>query len=174
MSSALTLEALAPLVTVDARFDWRRLAEFFLTSRALDDLEEKKLFPEKKILYQFSARGHELGQVLLGTLLNHPHDAASGYYRSRALMLTLGLTVEDALASGMAKAGGISGGRDIGVVFNLPRKNAATVLPMAGGVGTQYTTAAGWARAIVYYRDTLGDSSYQNAIAVASGGDGSV
>ncbi len=48
------------------------------------------------------------------------------------------------------------------------------VLPMAGGVGTQYTPTAGWARAIVYYRDTLGDASYRNSIAVAFGGDGSV
>src|ERR1700756_2527446 len=108
---------------LDSRFDWKRVARIFLTSRALDDLEEKKLFPEKKILYQFSARGHELGQILLGSLLNHPHDAAGAYYRSRPLLLTLGLTPEDALSSGMAKAGGISDGRDIGVVFNLPQKN---------------------------------------------------
>ncbi len=164
----------APSIGVDARFDWKRLARIFLTSRALDDLEEKKLFPEKKILYQFSARGHELGQILLGSLLTGAHDAASGYYRSRPLLLTLGLTPGDALASGMAKAGGVSDGRDIGVVFNLPRKNGAQLLPMAGGVGTQYTTTAGWARAIRYYAETLGDSSYQGAIAVALGGDGSV
>jgi len=91
-----------------------------LISRTLDDLEESTLLPEKKILYQFSARGHELAQVLLGTLLTHKHDAASGYYRSRPLLLTLGLTVEDALKSGLAKGGGISDGRDIGVVFNMP------------------------------------------------------
>ncbi len=48
------------------------------------------------------------------------------------------------------------------------------ILPMAGGVGTQYTTTAGWARAIVYYQDTLGDRSYSGSIAVALGGDGSV
>ncbi|MGH9519648.1 MAG: thiamine pyrophosphate-dependent enzyme, partial [Terriglobales bacterium] len=45
---------------------------------------------------------------------------------------------------------------------------------MAGGVGTQYTTTAGWARSIVYHRDTLGDASYQGALAVALGGEGSV
>src|SRR5581483_2396784 len=160
--------------SVDARFNWRRVAKLALASRALDQLEETKLFPEKKILYQFSARGHELEQILLGTLLTQPHDAAGAYYRCRPLMLTLGLTLTDALASGMAKSGGVSDGRDIGVVFNLPRINGPTVLPMAGGVGTQYTTTAGWARAIRYYRDTLRDSNYDGAIAVALGGDGSV
>ncbi len=160
--------------SVDTRFDWGHVARLFLRSRKLDDLEETKLLPEKKILYQFSARGHELGQILLGCLLTRPHDAANGYYRSRPLLLTLGLSVEDALASGMAKSGGVSDGRDIGVVFNLPRAGGPVVLPMAGGVGTQYTTTAGWARAILYYRDSLGDASYRDSIAVALGGDGSV
>src|SRR3984957_6825952 len=102
-----------------ASVDWRRVVKTFLMSRALDDLEETKLLPEKKILYQFSARGHELGQILLGMLLTKPHDAVSGYYRSRPLLLTLGLRVADALKSGLGKGGGIRGGRGIGVVFNM-------------------------------------------------------
>ena len=154
--------------------DWRRVAKTFLVSRALDELEETTLLPQKKILYQFSARGHELGQILLGMELTHKHDAASGYYRSRPLLLTLGLSVREALAGGMAKAGGLCDGRDIGVVFNFPNDNGCTVLPMAGGVGTQYTTTAGWAHAIRYYAETLGDESYQGAMAVVLGGDGSV
>lgn len=160
--------------SVDVRFDWRRVAKLALTSRALDHLEETKLFPEKKILYQFSARGHELGQILLATLLTQRHDAVGAYYRCRPLLLTLGLTPADALASGMAKSGGVTDGRDIGVVFNLPRNEGPIVLPAAGGVGTQYTTTTGWARAIRYYRDTLRDASYNGAIAIAIGGDGSV
>lgn len=73
-------------------FDWRRVARLFFTSRKLDEIEETKLLPERKILYQFSARGHELGQILLGCLLTRRHDAANGYYRSRPLLLTLGLS----------------------------------------------------------------------------------
>jgi 2-oxoisovalerate dehydrogenase E1 component len=157
-----------------ASVDWRRLVKTFLVSRALDDVEETKLLPEKKILYQFSARGHELGQILLGMLMTKPHDAVSGYYRSRPLMLTLGLSVADALKSGLGKGGGISDGRDIGVVFNMPGGGGATVLPMAGGVGTQYTTTAGWAHAIRYYSETLKDESYAGSIAAVLGGDGSV
>ncbi len=158
----------------DPRFDWRRVARLLLASRALDQLEETQLYPAKKVLYQFSARGHELGQILLGTLLRHEHDAASGYYRSRPLLLTLGLSPADALAGSMAKTGSVSEGRDIGAVYNLPRRRGAVVLPMAGGVGTQYTTTAGWARAITYYRDVLGDASYRGALAVALGGEASV
>jgi 2-oxoisovalerate dehydrogenase E1 component len=160
------------------RFDWARVAQRFLLSRALDELEETELLPAKKVLYQFSARGHELGQILLGSLLTHPHDAATGYYRSRPLLLTLGLSVADALKSGMGKGGGISDGRDIGVVFNMPggpeHGGKATVLPMAGGVGTQYTTTAGWAHAIKYRREVLHERAYDGAIAVVLGGDGSV
>jgi 2-oxoisovalerate dehydrogenase E1 component len=157
-----------------AAVDWRRVVKTFLVSRALDELEETKLLPEKKILYQFSARGHELGQILLGMLLTKPHDAASGYYRSRPLLLTLGFSVPDALKSGLGKGGGISDGRDIGVVFNMPNSDGVTVLPMAGGVGTQYTTTAGWAHAIRYHSETLKDASYSGSIAAVLGGDGSV
>ena len=166
--------AVETVVGVDARFDWTRVVKTFLLSRALDEVEETKLLPEKKILLQFSARGHELAQILLGTLLTERHDAASGYYRSRPFLLTLGFTAAEALKSGMGKSGGLSNGRDVGVTYNLPGAGGATVLPMAGGVGTQYTTTAGWAHAIRYYTETLKDESYAQSIAVVLGGDGSV
>lgn len=153
--------------------DWPRVARLLLTSRALDDLEERELVPAGKVRYQFSARGHELAQILLGLQLDHPRDGAAVYYRSRPLMLTLGLTAEEALAGSMARAGGTSGGRDIGVVFNMPSRGGATVLPMTGDVGGQYSPAAGWAQAIRYYRRVLGDPAYEGAIAVVLGGDGS-
>jgi 2-oxoisovalerate dehydrogenase E1 component len=96
-----------------------------------------------------------------------------GYYRSRPLLLCLGLTLEEALASTMMRVGGMSEGRDIGVVFNLPRKAGACVLPVCGGVGTQYTPAVGWAQALRYRSAVLGDKECQNSIAVAHGGDAS-
>lgn len=52
------------------------MAELLLLSRAIDDIEENELVPDKKILYQFSARGHELAQILLGMQLTDPNDAA--------------------------------------------------------------------------------------------------
>ena len=151
-----------------------------MVSRALDDVEEatnrnKASVPrEHLVLYQFSARGHEVAQVILGSLLTHPRDAASAYYRSRPLLLSLGLSIEDALASPLGRSGGFSDGRDIGVVCNLPRKDGPVVLPMSGDVGSQYTPAAGWAQSILYHRDVLGDASYKGAIAVVLGGEGSV
>src|SRR5579863_3242156 len=152
---------------------WRSVLRQMAISRALDDLEESTLVPQRKVLYQFSARGHELTQVLLGSRLTGPHDGVGAYYRSRPLLLTLGLKVEEALASTMMRVGGMSEGRDIGVVFNLPRKSGACVLPVCGGVGTQYTPAVGWAQALRYRAEVLGDEQYANSIAVAHGGEAS-
>lgn len=155
-------------------FDWQEVARLALVSRLMDELEETDLAPKGQVTYQFSARGHELGQLLVAQLLTRPFDAASVYYRSRPFMLASGLTTEEAFASDMARPGGVSGGRDVGVVFNLPRRERALVLPMAGDVGAQYTPAAGWAQGICYHVEQLKNSAYQDSIAVVFGGDGSV
>ena len=154
-----------------AAVDWRRVARLVLTSREMDRIEEQELVPAKKVLYQFSARGHDLAQVLLGLQLKDG-DAACGYYRSRPLLLALGVDLADALGSGMGLAGGYSDGRDIGVVFNYPNPGGAHALPMCGGVGTQYTPAAGWAQAIAYKQEVL-EEGPDDAIALVLGGDAS-
>src|SRR5688500_3903483 len=163
----------AGAATASSRLDWKRIAYLVLASRGVDDTEEQKLVPEKKVVYQFSARGHELAQIILGSFLDGEHDAAGAYYRSRPLLLTLGLTLEDAFAGPLRKSGGFSDGRDIGVVDNLPNKDGAVVLPMSGDVGSQYTPVAGWAQAITYHRDVLGDRSWHGAIGVVLGGEAS-
>ena len=157
----------------DPAFDWRRIAYLVHVSRAMDRLEEERLVPERKVLYQFSARGHDMAQIMLGSRLTDRHDGAGGYYRSRPLLLALGVDLADALGSGMGRAGGYSDGRDIGVVFNYPNPDGCPALPMSGGVGAQYTPTAGWAQAIEYYHRVLGDESYRQAIAVVLGGDAS-
>lgn len=162
------------MATLHPAFDWPAVARLALTSRAVDDLQEQELAPKGLVTYQFSARGHELGQILVSQLLDRPMDAASAYYRSRPLLLGLGLTVEEAMASDMARVGGVSAGRDVGVVFNLPRRQRATVLPMGGDVGSQYTPAAGWAQGICYRMAELGEKDLAGSIAVVFGGDGSV
>ncbi len=154
--------------------DWQRVLYFTLVSRFLDDTEEQRLVPEKKVLYQFSARGHDVAQLILGQHLTHPHDAAGAYYRSRPLLLSLGLTIADAFAGPMGKSGGFSDGRDIGVVCNLPSEPGPVVLPMSGDVGSQYTPAAGWAQAIRYRREVLGEAAWEGAIACVLGGEASV
>jgi len=55
--------------SVDPDFDWKKIVKTIQYSRAIDSKEENELVPQKKVLYQFTARGHELGQVCLGSLL---------------------------------------------------------------------------------------------------------
>jgi 2-oxoisovalerate dehydrogenase E1 component len=154
--------------------DWPRIAYLTLLSRAIDDLEETELLKNREVLYQFSARGHDMAQIILATLLDHPGDAAAGYYRSRPFLLSLGLDLEDAMAGPMMRSGGMSDGRDIGVVFNLPKKDdRPCFLPMSGGVGAQYTPISGWAESIAYKTRELGDQTSDGAIGVALGGDAS-
>jgi 2-oxoisovalerate dehydrogenase E1 component len=161
--------ALKPVIhnAPDPAVDWQRIAY-------LDTMEETRLVPEKKVLYQFSARGHDMAQIMLGLRLTQKTDASCGYYRSRPLLLALGVDVADALGSAMGRSGGYSDGRDIGVVFNYPNPEGCSALPMCGGVGAQYTPTAGWADAIEYHRTVLKDPAYDGAIAVVLGGDGSV
>src|SRR4029453_3354295 len=170
MAEAMTAEPESDFRT-QTGVDWAEVARLVLTSRAMDELEETRLVPEKKVLYQFSARGHDMAQVILGMHLRDG-DAACGYYRSRPMLLALGVPLADALGSGMGLAGGYSDGRDIGVVFNFPNPGGAHALPMCGGVGAQYTPAAGWAQAIAYKAEVLGEEP-SDAIAVVLGGDAS-
>lgn len=156
--------------------DWEKLSYLLLLSRAMDDVEEQELVPAKLVFNQFSARGHDFAQILLGLQLTHPHDGATGYYRSRPFVLSLGLDIDEAVASPMAKSGGYSDGRDIGVVCNYPNveRSGAMLFPMCGGVGAQYSPIAGWAQSIVYHRDELKDDTYKGALGLSMGGDSSM
>jgi 2-oxoisovalerate dehydrogenase E1 component len=161
-------------ITHATGLDWKRIAYLTLLSRAIDDLEETELLKKREVLYQFSARGHDMAQIILAALLDHPGDAAGGYYRSRPFLLALDLDLEDAIAGPMMRSGGMSDGRDIGVVFNLPKKDdRPCFLPMSGGVGSQYTPISGWAESIIYKKMELDDSDNEGAIGVALGGDAS-
>lgn len=157
----------------DLCYDWNRVVYLMHCSRAIDEIESQRLYPEKLIQTQFSATGHELTQILLAMQLNKPGDAATVYYRSRPFLLASGLSIENAFAATLTRAGGISDGRDVGVVFNLPNREGLTVLPGQGGVGAQYTPAVGWAQALLYYRNHLKHEEHNRSIAVALGGDAS-
>jgi 2-oxoisovalerate dehydrogenase E1 component len=154
--------------------DWEQVARLMILSREIDEIQESDLAPKGKVNYQFSSKGHELAQILLGLQLNHPHDAATVYYRSRPFMLAAGLTAQEAFAGDMARTNSPSEGRDVGVVFSMAPRHGVTVLPSSGDVGAQYTPAAGWAQSIRYYQEELKDKEWDGAIAVALGGDGSV
>ena len=190
-----------PKKKLSPNINWPHIARLLLTSRMIDEIEEQEFVPQGKITYQFSAKGHELAQVLLAQHLTHPHDGATVYYRSRPFMLAAGLSVEEAFAAGFAKTGSPSEGRDVGVMFSrnpnlLPKlsikgeqskrppttdianapssaQGGLTVLPSSGDVGAQYTPAAGWAQAIRYRQRVAREKDWEGAIAVAMGGEGS-
>ncbi len=159
---------------ISADCDWPSVVKALLTSRTLDDLEETVLLPGRKMFYQFSGRGHDLSQILLAQRLKSPRDAATGYYRSRPILLGLGIPLDEVLAAALGRQGGYSDGRDIGTVFNFANPDGPLALPMCGGVGSQYTPSAGWAQALEYYRNVLKEPSEDNPIAVVLGGDASV
>ncbi|HZV13498.1 MAG TPA: thiamine pyrophosphate-dependent enzyme, partial [Candidatus Kapabacteria bacterium] len=153
--------------------DWRSVAKYLFISRTIDRIEEKELAPAGKVTYQFSSRGHELAQILLGFSMDHPHDGATVYYRSRPFALTQGLTAEEAFAASLARDGSPTRGRDIGVVHCLPSRGKATVLPASGDVGAQYSPGVGWAQAIRYRQNVLKEKEWDGAMCAILGGDGS-
>jgi len=157
-------------------FDWEKISYQLMLSRALDDIEEQELVPAHLVHMQFSARGHDFAQIVLGSLLTHQHDGTTGYYRSRPFVLSLGVDLTSIVSSSMARTGGYSDGRDVGVVCNYPNpeRNGPILFPMCGGVGSQYSSISGWAQSILYYRDELEEQAYQGAIGVSMGGDSSM
>lgn len=153
--------------------EWLDVARTVVQSRLIDIIEESELAPSGKVTYQFSAKGHELAQAILGRLLRQGKDAATVYYRSRPLVMAAGMSVEESVAGPLALSGSRNGGRDIGVVHHLPNRLGVTVLPASGDVGAQYTPAIGWAQAISYRTSVMNEEAWKGAVAVALGGDGS-
>src|SRR5258708_23290425 len=87
-AAAAKQRAPAPGSLSDPRFDWRRIVHDVLVSRALDDLEEttnrnRASVPrEHLVLYQFSARGHDVCPSILRSQLTHPQHVIGTYYPS--------------------------------------------------------------------------------------------
>jgi len=161
-------------MTIHPAYDWREAVRLTLLSRMMDELEENELVPQGRVTYQFSARGHELSQLLLAQQMTRPYDTASTYYRNRPFLLGCGLTPQEALASDMARTTSLTGGRDVGVVFHLLRRGRAMVIPAVADVGGQYTPGVGCAQAMVYRKNVLKQDEIGDSIAVIFGGDGSV
>ena len=100
--------------------------------------------------------------------------ALGGYYRSRPLLLTLGLSIEEALASTMMRAGSMSEGRDIGVVFNLPRRDGPVrAARMRRGRHAVHARRRVGAGAALPARRCSATRAVAGSIAVAHGGDAS-
>ncbi len=151
----------------ELKIDWLKVARSVLLSREMDRLEVEKLTPQGKIKYQFSASGHELAQVLLAQALNHPHDAATVYYRSRPFMLACGLSARRRWQAGWPVRAAPARAGMRAWCSTCPGARGLTVLPASGDVGAQYTPAAGWAQAISYHREVLKQADWEGAVAVA-------
>jgi len=111
-------------------------------------LEERlKVFVRAgKVSFYASSRGHEKVQIAMAMLLHPGHDWFFPYYREKALMVGLGMPLEDIflnmLAKGTDPAGG---GRNMSEHFS---SRALHVVSPTACTGTQYLAAVGMARAI--------------------------
>ena len=67
-----------PLEAAAPDFDWRKIAYQTLVSRAMDDAEEAtnrnraSIPKDHLVLYQLSARGHDMAQCILASRIDHP------------------------------------------------------------------------------------------------------
>jgi 2-oxoisovalerate dehydrogenase E1 component len=141
-----------------------------LVSRALDELEETRLVPARKVLYQFTSRGHDVTQVLLAQHLTGARDGIGSYYRSRPLLLALGLGIDEALASTMMRTGSLSEGRDVGVVQPAATQRPVRTAGLRSGRNTRHPSAG---RRPCVIAQVLGDESVRGSIALVHGGEAS-
>ena len=154
--------------------DWKSVLRTVFVSRALDALEETRLVPG--------------AQGALPVLRPRPRPdpgparpAADRHARRRRSLLplaaaraALGLSAEEALASTMMRAEGMSRRpRHRRRASTCRAATAPCLLPACGGVGTQYTPATGWAQSLVYRARVLKDAGVAGSIAVAHGGEAS-
>ncbi len=127
-------------------------------------LEERlKVFVRAgKVSFYASSRGHEKVQLAMSMLLRPGQDWFFPYYREKALMVGLGMSLEDIFLNMLAKGVDPSGGgRNMSEHFSSPRLH---VVSPTACTGTQYLPAVGMGRAIRQGR--------RNEIVYVSSGEG--
>ncbi|MCS7072631.1 MAG: thiamine pyrophosphate-dependent enzyme, partial [Anaerolinea sp.] len=116
-------------------------------SRRLDE-RAWALHRQGRIVFHVSAMGHEAAQVGAAFAIRRGIDYVHPYYRDLTLMLALGYTMREHLASLMGRASDPnSAGRQMPYHFSLRDRN---VISGSAVVATQVPEAAGLAFAIQY------------------------